>query len=286
MMWMECNRILESAEAEKTKGKYEEAAKLYYRASICFGMVNDLPNYEAMKRRSGELYLAIVERSERPLPAIRAGLLAYKVLSELGDPRANDCVNVLLSLISNHRQELLADKETCILATKFLRERGKISEAVEIYVSLAENLKNLNNCQLAARLYSDAAVCEESISDLKRSSEYNKLAGELFMSCGLHLEASQHFVKSFLELIIVGEVDNSLLDLSDEACRMGEIAENWHTELISVCKNLSYGDVRSAQNKWKGIRFKFKPSYNSLVERAINEFAQRQDNQKVHEHHL
>jgi len=268
---MECGHILKSAEAEEAKGNYEEAAKLYYKAGICFGMENDPGNYEATKRKSGELFLAVVERSERPIQAAKAGMLAYKILSELGDSRANDCVNVILALISNNREGLLADRETSILATKFLRERGRVAEAVEIYVSLAEGLRKGGNYQLAARYYSDAASCEEYMRDLKMASRYNKIAGELFMSCELHLEASEHLVKAFLEGMTVGEADGSLLELSDEACLLGNISENWHTELVSVCKNLSHGDADSAYKKWKGIMYKFRPSYNSLVELAINE---------------
>jgi len=268
---MECSRILKSAETEETKGNYEEAAKLFYKASICFGMENDPQNYEVTKRRSGELFLAAVERSERPVLAAKACMLAYKILSELGDSRANDCVNVILALISNNRQDLLADRETSILATKFLRERGKVAEAVEIYVSLAEDLRKRGNCQLAARFYSDAAMCEEYVRDFKMASRYNKLAGELFMSCELHLEASEHLVKAFLEGVTVGEADGSLLELSDEACLLGNIKDNWHTELVSVCKDLFHGDADSARKKWKDIRYKFRPSYNSLIELAINE---------------
>jgi hypothetical protein len=271
---MECGQILESAAAEEEGGNYEEAAKLYYKASLCFGMVNDLPSYEGAKRKAGELYLTVTYRSERPIQAVRPGLLAYKILNELGDPRVKDFVGVLMSLIANGGQELLADRETCILAARFLRERGKMAEAAQIYASLAEALRRGGNHQLAARLYSDAAACENAV-DRRKASRYNKMAGELFMSCGLHLEASQHFVRSFLELMTAGEVDGSLLDLSDEACRMGEIAENWHTELVSVCKSLSQGDVRSALAEWKDIRYKFKPSFNSLVERAIDECKRR-----------
>jgi len=275
---MECSRILRSAVAEETKGNYEEAAKLFYKASICYGMEDDPPNYEVAKRRSGELFLAAVVRAERPVLAAKSCMLAYKILSELGDPRANDCVNVILDLISNNRQDLLADRDTSILATKFLRERGKVAEAVEIYVPLAENLRKGGNCQLAARLYSDAAICEEYIRDLKMASRYNKLAGELFMSCELHLEASEHLVKAFLEGVTVGEADGSLLELSDEACSLGEIKVSWHTELVSTCKDLLHGDADSARKKWKDIRYKFRPSYNSLVELAINEVGKRRAN--------
>lgn len=271
MTLMECGHILKSAEAEEAEGNYEEAAKLYYKASLCFGMVNDPGNYEAAKRRSGELFMAVAEGSERPVPAAKAGMLAYKMLSELGDSRANDCVDAILGLMSNNREDLLADREVAVMATKFLRERGMVAEAVEIFVPLAEGLRNGGNYQLAARYYSDAASCEEYMKDLKMASRFNKAAGELFMSCELHLEASEHLVKAFLEGMAVGEADGSLLELSDEACLLGEIRENWHTELASVCKSLYRGDADAAYRKWKGIRLKFRPSYNSLVELAINE---------------
>jgi hypothetical protein len=277
---MECDGILKTAEAEEAKGNYEEAAKLYYRTSICFGMADDLPRYEATKRKSGEIFMGICRRSERPVLATKAGLSAYKVFGELRDPRADECVRIVLDLISNNGNALLADKETCISTARFLREHGKMAESIELYTSLADDLEGKGNHLLAARLYTDAANGEEGMKGFKRAAGHNKHAGELFVSCGLYLEASQHFVRSFLESIIAGGMDVSVLKLSDEACYEGNIRENWHTKLVTVCRILSEGNVRGARGKWASIRFKFKPSFGSLVDQAIDEMGKRSGNTK------
>jgi len=271
---MECHGILKAARDEEGRGKLSKAAELYHRASICFGMYNDFSEYENLRRKSGELFLAAARAEPNPVLAIKYATLAHRALAELCSSLAAECSDMLLRLVTSNMEALLTEREVCASAAEFLASQGRFELASELYTSLARECCRENRVQLAATLYSNAAACKEEEGDLRGSSEYNELAGKLFMSCGLDLEASQHFVKSFLEGVLLGEVNHSALRLSEEACLKGEIEDVWHTELISLCKDLYRGDVESANRKWSYIRQKFKPSFRLVVERAIGKLAE------------
>lgn len=155
------------------------------------------------------------------------------------------------------------------MAAEFLTDQGMVELAANLYLCLARECEKEGLVQLTATLYSNAAASKEGGDDLRGSAECNEIAGKFFMACGLHLEAVQHFIKSFLERTLLGEVDDVILKLSDEACSKGNIEDVWHVELISLCRDLSRGYVDSARNKWLLMRRKFKPSFGLLVERAI-----------------
>lgn len=268
-MVMECREILKAARDKEEKGDLSKAAELYHKASICFGMYNDFDEYENLKMKSGELFLAASRLEQNPVLAIKYGTLAHRTLAELNSPLAAECSDILIRLISNNLEALLTEKEVCVSAAVFMASQGRFKLASELYASLARKCLEENSTQRAASLYSNAAACKEEDADFRGSYECNEIAGKLFMACGLDLEASQHFVKSFLEGVLVGEINQQILKLSDELCFKDEVESTWHMELISLCKDLSKGDVSSARKKWLFIRHKFKPSFQSMVERAI-----------------
>ena len=262
------------AEKYLERGDYENAARFFRYLMVHFKMAND-ESYRKFAIKAGECYMRAAERLKDPAKAITLYLRAARAFREGGciemiSPCSSKIWESYIMLRENRVERDSKILHTFKVAGDYFMENGNFKKASIIYHDIAECALKGGRLLLAGGFYRDAGICYQRINNLDKAADLYIKAADLYFNCQEYFEAAWNYCRAGFLLIYLNRFKEAseAAEKSELACHKGDI---WIflRNLSHICKLLTQGLIRKAEDEWKEIRWKLNREYAQLIENSF-----------------